>query len=127
MTVEKIKALTDAMPTPEEQERRVRQRIEQAVLKAIADAGYHTDILARDVCLTKTSLLATVKTLYGMTPNELINRIRIQAAEELLRQTSATVSEIAYRTGFNDPKYFSRVYKKFTGRTPSETRNEVRQ
>lgn len=127
LTVENIKALTDAIPTSEEQERRLRQRIEQAVLKAIADAGYNTDMLARDVCLTKTSLLATVKTLYGMTPNELINRIRIQAAEELLRQTSATVSEIAYRTGFNDPKYFSRVYKKFTGRTPSETRNEERQ
>ena len=83
--------------------------------------------MPRDVCLTKTSLLATVRTLYGMTPNELISRIRIQAAEELLRQTSATVFEIAYRTGFNDPKYFSRVYKKLTGRTPSETRNEERQ
>ena len=73
--------------------------------------------------MTKTAVVSGIKTLYGIAPTELINRIRIQAAEEMLAKTDLTISEIAYRTGFNDPKYFSRVYKRFAGCTPSETRS----
>ena len=46
----------------------------------------------------------------------------MQAAQEMLQKSSYSVSEIAYRLGYNDPKYFARVYKKVIGKTPSETR-----
>ena len=37
-----------------------------------------------------------------------------------------TIAEIAYQTGFNDPKYFSRSFKKHTGKTPSEYVKQIK-
>lgn len=49
-----------------------------------------------------------------------LNGLRIQYAVSLLREHSASVSEIATKCGFSDPFYFSKVFKKFTGKTPTE-------
>jgi two-component system, response regulator YesN len=50
---------------------------------------------------------------------------RIQKAKELLRTTNLKSSEISYRVGYNDPHYFSFVFKKNTGFSPSEFREQV--
>jgi two-component system response regulator YesN len=51
--------------------------------------------------------------------------VRIQKAKELLRTTNLKSSEIAYRVGYNDPHYFSFVFKKNTGFSPSEFREQI--
>ena len=51
-----------------------------------------------------------------------IQRIRIQGAIYALETTSLYVSEIAWSSGFSDPAYFARVFKKFTGETPQSYR-----
>ena len=57
------------------------------------------------------------------TPNNFILDIRLNAARQmLLEKKSLNVSEVAYRCGFSDPKYFSRCFKKAMGVTPSEIR-----
>jgi AraC-like DNA-binding protein len=45
---------------------------------------------------------------------------RIERSKKLLRQPNAYITDIAYRCGFADPKYFSKCFKKLTGQTPSE-------
>ena len=74
--------------------------------------------------MSKNMLTSKIKSVYGILPVELMNRVRVQAATELLTQTELTISEIAYRVGFNDPKYFSRVYKKMTDISPTEARSK---
>ena len=44
----------------------------------------------------------------------------LNQAEELLRQPGAYIADVAYRSGFSDPKYFSKCFKKLTGMTPTE-------
>ena len=57
------------------------------------------------------------------TPNNFILDIRLNAAHQmLLEEKNLNVSEVAYRCGFSDPKYFSRCFKKAMGVTPSEIR-----
>jgi ligand-binding sensor domain-containing protein/signal transduction histidine kinase/DNA-binding response OmpR family regulator len=51
---------------------------------------------------------------------DFITSFRLKKAAQLLRRPEMNVSEIAYEIGFNDPKYFSRQFKKYFGTTPSE-------
>jgi AraC-like DNA-binding protein len=83
--------------------------------------------------------LNTVAEFVGLSPNhfstvfsqengetfiECLTRARLQKAVELLKTTSIRSSEIAYRVGYNDPHYFSYVFKKNIGLSPSEYRNK---
>ena len=55
----------------------------------------------------------------GITPQQLILRTRIEKAKELLQYTDLTVGEIAATVGFADALYFSRVFRRHTGMSPS--------
>jgi YesN/AraC family two-component response regulator len=51
-------------------------------------------------------------------------RLRIFAAINELTSTTTDITGISYNVGFNDSNYFSRIFKKFTGLSPSEYRKE---
>lgn len=55
---------------------------------------------------------------FSETPSQYILNQRLQKATELLQCTGLSIGQIAYQTGFKDPSYFSRVFKKKTGFTP---------
>jgi two-component system response regulator YesN len=57
---------------------------------------------------------------------EYLTTTRINKARELLRSTSLSSNDIAYQVGFNDPHYFSYVFKKHTGFSPTEFRSQTR-
>ncbi|MNE86168.1 HTH-type transcriptional regulator YesS [compost metagenome] len=56
-----------------------------------------------------------------------ISRVRTDKAKELLSDQELSVSEISRLTGFSDHNYFSKVFKKMTGMTPVEYRNQITQ
>lgn len=56
----------------------------------------------------------------GTTPNEYLTRYRVDIARQLLSHHDVNVSEAAYSSGFSDPLYFSRVFKKIVGVAPSK-------
>ena len=59
----------------------------------------------------------------NITPNEYLIQYRISNACKLLRESNINISEAAYSSGFSDPLYFSRVFKKIKGLTPTEYAN----
>ena len=59
-----------------------------------------------------------------MAPAQFIAQVRIREAARLLTSTSLSMEDIAERTGFPNPAYFSRVFKRITGRTPTQSRRE---
>ena len=59
-----------------------------------------------------------------MTPGEFIKHIRLKQAAHLLVSTHLTVSEIFYRTGFNNQSYFFREFKKRYHCAPNEYREQ---
>lgn len=63
----------------------------------------------------------------GFTIPEYINKIRMENAMELLRETSLPLREVAASVGIHDSFYFSKLFKKFTGRTPREYRLAIRE
>ncbi|HWK57654.1 MAG TPA: two-component regulator propeller domain-containing protein [Parapedobacter sp.] len=82
---------------------------------------FNVNMLAAEIGVSRSALFQKVKQLTGLNIIELINSIRLRKAARLLEsQHQLTISEVAYRTGFNDPKYFSRSFKSFFGVAPRE-------
>lgn len=59
-----------------------------------------------------------------ISPWDYLNRHRIQIAKDLLLESSDTITTIAARVGFNDSAYFSRVFRKYAGKSPQEFRGQ---
>jgi two-component system response regulator YesN len=58
----------------------------------------------------------------GMALWDYVNSLRVARARELLEHSDMTVTEIAFAVGFNDPAYFSRIFRKVTGKSPRSFR-----
>lgn len=78
--------------------------------------------VCRDYMISETGFRKYFGEIYGTSPIKYINEIRIRNAEKLLTGTQLRVEDIAYKCGFNDVKYFSRVFLKYRGCSPSEYR-----
>ncbi|NER85128.1 MAG: AraC family transcriptional regulator, partial [Leptolyngbya sp. SIO1D8] len=72
--------------------------------------------------LTPKHLSACIKQVTGRTALQMIFDFKLNNAKALLTQTSLTVSEIAYESGFENPHYFSSFFKRHIGLTPLEFR-----
>lgn len=55
----------------------------------------------------------------GINPSNYLIELRIQHAKELMRATDETIASIAEKVGYDDPFYFSRIFKKYTGKAPT--------
>lgn len=82
--------------------------------------------IARYLFLNADYLNRIFKKETGITLNEYISRKRVEKAKELLLTTALPVSEIAFETGFQSFSYFTKVFKKRTGKEPSKYRKEER-
>ena len=82
--------------------------------------------IADTLCISRSNLHNKMKTLMNMSTSEFINTVRINKAKELMIQEEMTFSEIAYKVGYNDSAYFTRTFKKHTGKTPKDYRQELK-
>jgi AraC-like DNA-binding protein len=76
-------------------------------------------IIAEKLAMTTSSLYGVVKEFSGVSPKEwMTNRLMLEA-QRRLQYSTLSVKELAYELGFNDPDYFSRLFKKSTGKSIS--------
>lgn len=76
--------------------------------------------IAEKLALSTNSLYRIVKEYAGTSPKDyFINRLMAEAQRKL-RYSNISIKELAYELGFNDPDYFSRLFKKSTGKSASE-------
>ena len=69
--------------------------------------------------LSKSKANRKIKALTGFSPNQLIQESRLQNALDMISRKRATMSEVAYGSGFNSPAYFTQVFRRRFGITPS--------
>lgn len=85
---------------------------------------YHEDIslgdVAKNVYLSESYLSRKIKKILGIGFSEYITKLRIERAKEYFREPNVKVTEVAAKLGYPDYRYFSHIFKKYTGYTPSE-------
>ena len=112
-------ALPPAENDPMPMEDAFLQKLRAAVESRLTDAGFSGEELCRMVGMSYPVVYRKLSALTGRSLNLYIRLIRLQKARELLNTTTLSVSEIAYEVGFNDPKFFSRVFSEEYGSPPS--------
>ena len=84
------------------------------------------DKMCHTFCCSKSTLLTSFKKEYGRTVIDYLSELRVEEAKKLLASTSLSINEISDATGFYDQSYFSKVFSKEVGLTPSDFRKEMR-
>jgi len=110
-----------------------RARSAEANVRATAEfmaenlAGrYSLKLLAQMAHMSAQHYCHLFKAQHGFSPIEYFNRLKIQRARELLSGTSVQVREIARSLGFEDPYYFSRLFRRIVGVSPAQYRRSPR-
>ena len=99
----------------------------------LKDETFNVERMAEELCLSRSSLLRKIKTLFNLSPIDFIRLIRLKKAAELIQDGKYRVGEICYMVGFSSHSYFSKLFFKQFGMTPkdfekqiSNTRSKVR-
>ncbi len=90
------------------------------ILANIDDEELNVNTLGASLGMGRNRLQKEIKTATGMTPVEFIRSIRLHEAYKMMQGKQYNISEIAYKTGFNNLSYFSRSFKAQFGYAPSE-------
>lgn len=96
---------------------------------ALMESSYMDDISIERLLMvshySQRHFIRLFSETYHTTPQKYLLGIRIRHAGSLLRDSTMRITEIAISCGFNDPNYFSRVFKKHTGLTPNQYRTSL--
>lgn len=99
-------------------------------MKLYIERNYRMEITPGSVAdtfyLSQSYAARTFKKAYGVTLTDYISLVRVRHAEELIREYFVPIRSVALNVGFSDANYFSRVFLKYTGMTPSEARHSAR-
>jgi signal transduction histidine kinase/ligand-binding sensor domain-containing protein/DNA-binding response OmpR family regulator len=107
------------IPITSEDERFL-NRVLACLEKLAQDPDFSVSRLGSEVGLSRVQLYRRIKSVTGMTPNDLIRDFRLKRSAQLITKSRLTISEIAYRVGFRDPSYFCRCFRQHYGLTPLE-------
>ncbi|MEL6864744.1 MAG: two-component regulator propeller domain-containing protein [Bacteroidota bacterium] len=83
----------------------------QVVEKQMDNPNFSVVQFASELAISRPLLFTKLKALTGQTPNNFIKTIRLKRAAQLLKTKKLNVSEVAYKVGFKDPKYFRKCFK----------------
>lgn len=83
------------------------------------------DLLSKKACMSQTHFFRCFKNELGISPVDFINAERIKFAQTLLRNPTRSITDVCYASGFNNVTYFNKLFKRLTGRTPSEYRQHL--
>lgn len=97
------------------------QRAIDCVNRHLDDPGFDQTQFLEEMNTTKSTFFRKLKSLTGLTYVSFIRNIRMKAACHIMEEKKhVRISELAYAVGYNDPRYFSSIFKKEIGMQPSE-------
>ncbi|MCW3785828.1 hybrid sensor histidine kinase/response regulator transcription factor [Plebeiibacterium sediminum] len=86
----------------------------------LEDPTFEVPDIVDEIGMSHSLVLRKFKAITGMSLVEFVRSMRIKKAVQLFKQEKLTVSEVAYRVGFSDPKYFSKCFTTEVGERPSD-------
>lgn len=92
----------------------------EIIKQNLSNSELKIDDLGKELGMSHTPFYKKIKQLTNQTPNDFLKSIRLEQAKKLLTDSNCNISEIAYLTGFNSPKYFRECFKKQYGESPAD-------
>ncbi|ANQ51341.1 helix-turn-helix domain-containing protein [Flammeovirga sp. MY04] len=90
------------------------------ITEGLSDPDFSVELLEKKMGMSHANFYRKLKLLTGKTAKNVIQDFRMDEACKLLKSKNYRVSEVAYLVGFNDPKYFTKCFKKQFGKIPSQ-------
>ncbi|GAB3554153.1 hybrid sensor histidine kinase/response regulator transcription factor [Spirosoma fluminis] len=116
------------LPLPEEtasSEAEFLLKLRSALDEQLTNTDLSIDDLCQQMGMSRTTLHSKLVALTGMSITRYVRALRLTKARELLVTTDLNISQVAYAVGFEDPKYFSRVFSEEFGVSPAKFRLSV--
>ncbi|RYZ81789.1 MAG: response regulator transcription factor, partial [Proteobacteria bacterium] len=88
------------------------------IRRNVDNENLQSAFIEKEIGISSSHLYRKTKEIFGISPGDLIRTIRLKFAAELLRKNVLTVSEVCYKSGFNNRSYFYREFKKMYESTP---------
>lgn len=101
-------------------------RLEGQIEKNIENSELSVDFLSNELGMSRIQLYRKVKALTNYSPVEFITLFRLKKAVHLMKVTDANLAQIAYQVGFSAPSYFSKSFKKYYHKSPTEYLKEIK-
>jgi AraC-like DNA-binding protein len=92
----------------------------------INNTDFNVDVLSSEIGISSRHLLNKIQSLTEFKPVEMIQKIRLKRASELLMEQKLTISEVAYEVGFSSPSYFSKCFQKQYQTSPTDFINSLK-
>jgi AraC-like DNA-binding protein len=96
------------------------ENVLQQIENNLSNESFGVDMLLKEMCMSERQNQRKLKAITNKSPNQLISSVRLHCAKELLIRQEYNIAEIAFKTGFSNPSYFTKSFKKEFGVTPSE-------
>jgi YesN/AraC family two-component response regulator len=123
-TIAETKQKVQEAPSPDNE---FLKRAIQCVNDHLDDADFDRDAFAREMGASQSTLYNKLRATTGMNVSSFIRHIRMKAIDDIIRQQpDLRVSDLAYKVGFKDPKYFATTFKKEFGMQPKEYIEKMR-
>lgn len=102
-----------------EQDQEFLTNLENTIIESIENYSFSVHDLSKNFGMSRTSLYMKLKNLVDLSPQDFVIHTKLKHAKKLLIKGEFSIKEVAYQSGFSNPKYFSTSFKKFYGMTPS--------
>ena len=109
-----------------EQQKEFLETLENTIINNLEDNSFSVHDLAGEMGMSRTSLYMKLKNLVDLSAKDFIIHTKLKYAKRLLLEEDMNIKEVAYRSGFSNPKYFSTSFKKFYGKSPSKYLDELK-
>lgn len=96
------------------------RQLDAFVTANLSDPELSNEQLAKEFCLSKSTLIRKIKGLLDTTPNDYIRHKRLTTAARMLSSGQYRINEVCYSVGFNTPSYFAKCFRKHFGMLPAE-------
>lgn len=115
-----IKEINQLQQEVPDQDNQFLEKVIEKIMLHIEDTEFNSEELAQVLGISQRQLYRKLKSISGNTVHEFITKVKMNEAENLLRNSDLNVSQIAYKLGFSEPSNFSRTFSKYFGCSPSQ-------
>ncbi len=102
------------------------EKVKKIIEDNVSEDDFSVDTMCDKLAMSRSTILRKIKTIFNLTPAELIRVVKLKKAAELIKEGRYRISDIGYMVGIASPSYFSKIFSKQFGMTPKEFEKQCR-